>query len=508
MTVLLVAHGVTYDLCTGRRLFDRLDFSLPPGITGLVGVNGVGKSCLARILAGALQPTAGHVRRVGEVRLLAQRVHPGSVTVTQYLGDPVKSRAGLALLAGVDLKSPCNALSGGQWMRVRLARVFADQLLILDEPTNDLDSDARRIVMEFLRERHGATLLISHDRECLELCQQILELSNHGIERYDGGWSAYQAVRAAEGGRRHEALARARRDRDVQRMKETEAVQLRQRQLQHARSNAAHAGLPKISLGLRKRNAQATTGRKSRLATRMTEDAVQKAGAAFDALKIQPIMYAGITGTEPPAQKVVAEASGFNVFRGRWVYPQDLDFCWRGSQRVAIQGSNGSGKSTLLQAICGASQNTRGLLRRGELGSVFLDQHHSVLCDEHSVLQCVAEVCVREEGELRNALAQFLFRGDSVHQQVGTLSGGERLRLALARTFLQAGSPELMLLDEPTNNLDAMNVEFLEELIRGFRGALVIVSHDARFLQRCGVTQEYVLPVSASAPAVAASRSR
>lgn len=495
MPSVLVAHGVTYDLCTGRRLFDRLNLSLPSGVTGLVGANGIGKSCLARILAGELQPTSGYVQSTSEARLLPQREPPASTTVKKYLGMPLTSSAGLALLDGIGLESRCNALSGGQWMRVRLAKVFGDSLLILDEPTNDLDSEARAVVTRLLRARAGATLLISHDRETLEHCTQILELSNRGLESYSGGWSAYESARAAESTRRQDVLDRARRDRDLMRAKEREAEQNRSRRLQHARSSAARGGLPKLSLGMRKRNAQATSGRKKSLAIRMTEETVQSARTAFEALKIQPVMYAGIAGIEPPARKLVAEASGFNVFRGRWIYPKDLDFCWRGNQRVAIQGCNGSGKSSLLQLVRGVSYASRGQLRVGALTSVFLDQHHSDLCDELSVLQSVKDACTGEEGELRQVLARFLFRGDSVHQSVGTLSGGERLRLALARAFMRVGSPELMLLDEPTNNLDALNVEFLEELIRGFDGALVVISHDDKFLGKCGITREYRIPM-------------
>ena len=272
-----------------------------------------------------------------------------------------------------------------------------------------------------------------------------------------------------------------------------EQTERRSRQQGRAKTKAARGGMPKLIMGGRKRQAQATAGEKAQASASRAEDAGRAAREAFGALKLQPVMYAGITGHALPAQKLVAEASGFNIRHRDWVYPRDLEFSWRGNVRIAIHGSNGSGKSSLLQAMRGAPLSARGRLQRGDLVTVFLDQHHTGLRDELSVLGNVALRCSGSEGQLRDALAQFLFRGDSVHQVVGTLSGGERLRVAVAMAFLRAGSPQLMLLDEPTNNLDAENVEFLEEIVRGFRGAVVMVSHDQRFLQRCGVTGEFVV---------------
>ena len=495
MGALVVAHGVTCELSSGRVLFTRLNLALPAGITGLVGANGVGKTCLARMLAGELAPASGNVQRHCAVTLLPQREVAAACTVADYLaGHDVHSAAGDALLDGIAPDTPCNILSGGQWMRVRLARTLDAGFLILDEPTNDLDYVARATVADFLRRRAGGTLLISHDRECLQLCADILELSNRGLAACGGGWAEYLAARDAERQRLDEALESARRERDRVHTQSQQDAQRRSRQQGHARARAARGGMPKLLLGMRKRNAQATAGRFASAAIDKSAQAVRTAQTALAAIKLQPVMYAGITGRELPAQRLVAAAQGFNIRHRDWIYAQDLQFSWRGNLRLAIHGANGAGKSSLLRMLDGATQLTRGHLHRGELRRVFLDQHHAALRDELSVLQNIAQCCQGTEGELRNLLAQFLFRGDAVEQPVGNLSGGERLRAALAQAFLRAGSPELLLLDEPTNNLDAANVEYLEEVVRGFRGAVIAVSHDRGFLERCGVTEEYRLP--------------
>lgn len=495
MGPLVVAHDVTFDLCTGRRLFERLDFVLSPGIAGLVGANGVGKSTLAGLLAGVLAPSAGSVQRRCAVRLLPQREVPPPVSVADWLadGDP-PGRTADALLHGIDPAAQCNTLSGGQWMRVRLARTLDDAFLILDEPSNDLDDEARALLAGFLLERRGGALLVSHDRQLLELCNSILELTHRGLAVFGGGWQEYEAARNAERARMHDALLLARREREQVRATQRAQAAQRARQQGHARTKAARGGMPKLPLGARKRRAQQTSGRLAAGAMAKADDAVRTAAEAWQAMKLQPVMYAGITGRAMPPGRLVAAASSFNIRHHHWVYGRDLDFTWRGNVRIAIRGANGAGKSSLMQALSGAQLTTRGTLRIGGLASVRLDQHQSQLREDLSVLDNLARCSALPEQQLRNTLAQFLFRGDAVLQRVGTLSGGERLRAALACTFLQADSPELMLLDEPTNNLDAGNIAFLEDIVRAFQGAVLLVSHDQRFIERCGVTSEYELP--------------
>jgi ATPase subunit of ABC transporter with duplicated ATPase domains len=210
-------------------------------------------------------------------------------------------------------------------------------------------------------------------------------------------------------------------------------------------------------------------------------------------MKIDPVMYADLIGRGIPDQKLVAEALGFNICFQDWIYRDDLDFAWRGNVRIALKGANGSGKSTLIKALLGGVFETRGKLRCGNLVSIHLDQRCRYLEDHKSVFDNVRTVSSASESEIRNGLARFLFAKEAVFQRVGELSGGERMRAALARGLLSTQKPELMLLDEPTNNLDLSNVKFLEKIVSEFRGALVVISHDDNFLEHCGVTQELLI---------------
>ena len=354
MSALIVARGVSLEWANGRELFNGLSFSLHRSVTALVGPNGVGKSALARILAGELGSTTGIVQRHGSVKYLAQREVPTRDTVTAYLADEYEwSLVAERLLTGIDLERPCTALSGGQWMRVRLARALSSDYLLLDEPTNDLDREGCETLLEFLREHSNGVLLISHDRECLRSCEDVLELSNRGLARFGGGWDDYALAKEHERERLHAVLDAAKRERDT-----AHAHRIEQRTRQGKRNRrgaaaAARGGAPKILLGARKRAAQAATGRLEVETSQKSDAAVRAAHAAFSELKVDPVMYADVAGTPLPAQKLIAEGQQFNIRFADWLYACDLEFSWRGNVRLALEGPNGAGKSTLLKALAG-----------------------------------------------------------------------------------------------------------------------------------------------------------
>jgi ATPase subunit of ABC transporter with duplicated ATPase domains len=160
---------------------------------------------------------------------------------------------------------------------------------------------------------------------------------------------------------------------------------------------------------------------------------------------------------------------------------------------VALKGANGSGKSTLLKVILGERFETKGELRAGNLDTLYIDQRCSVLDDSLSIFDNIRQSATLTESEIRNGLAGFLFPGESVFQLTKDLSGGERLRATLAKGFLSHHKPELLVLDEPTNNLDLVNIEFLENLVAQFRGALLVISHDEAFLENCKIEDVYNL---------------
>lgn len=483
-------RGVSFEFPNGRKIFKNLTLSLGTGIYGLVGPNGIGKTCLAKLLTGELRPTQGDAQRSGTLCFFAQRQTPENISVNEFLGEDLEwSLLREQLLAGIDPAALCTTLSGGQWMRVRLARTLSDSFLILDEPTNDLDREGREALLRYLRGRDGGTLLISHDRECLSLCDEILELSQRGLARFGGGWEAYLDARNTEREGLNRALEVAKKERDRAHADRLEQIARQEKRNRRGAQEAESGSLPRILVGARKRRAQGTSGRIDVATLAQAEKAVQLAHEAFSDLKVDPVMYANLLGGEIPSQKLVAEARGFNICFHDWLYPRDLDFSWRGSVRVALKGKNGSGKSTLLKALLGGDFKTRGELRRGNLKTLYIDQACAQLDDNKTVFENMRESVQGDESTIRNGLAKFLFTKDAAFQKVQDLSGGERLRAALAKGFLGQEKPELLILDEPTNNLDLANIEFLETLVRQFRGALIVISHDEVFLENCGVRE-------------------
>lgn len=523
----LIAHDVSFELPNGRLLFQHLSLSLESRVTALVGPNGVGKTCFARILAGLGELSSGRVSgRVssrGRVAYFAQRSEAPVDSVAEFLGGDWS-----LLLEGIDLGARCCDLSGGQWMKVRLTHVLngdAD-FLILDEPTNDLDRSGREAVAEFLRAFSGGVLLISHDRELLSLCEDVVEFSNRGVARYGLGWGDYVAEKDRERAGLETALDSARRDRDAAARDRRVSVERQEKRTRQGARDGARGGLPKILIGARKRQAQKTSARVDVETLARSEAAVSSAYEAFAAVKVDPVMYAELVSANVASNALVAEARAFNVryradvdvdvevdvevdvngngnINGKremspWVFASDLDFSWRGPIRVAIRGPNGSGKSTLLRAMTDSAKpsqtgliETRGEFVRGSLPVLYVDQKCAILDDNESVLENVRGEL--SETELRNGLAKFLFTGDRVFQKVGSLSGGERLRAALAKGFLRSRPPGLLVLDEPTNNLDIANVEFLENLLREYTGAIVAVSHDEVFLENAGIDSRFEL---------------
>jgi len=494
MHTLLNVSNLSFEFPNGRQIFNNLSFSLYCRLTALVGPNGIGKTTLAQLLCGELEPTSGVIRRNQSLTFLPQRKEPFAISINEFLGfNYIWSALGERLLENLDREALCTNLSGGEWMRVRLAATLDNQFLILDEPTNDLDRTGRNLILTFLREREGGALLISHDRECLSLCEEVLELSNRGLTKYGGGWETYAEIRDLERKNLQNALELATQERDSAINKRNQQKERQEKRNRQGVEAGARGGMPKILLGARKRRAQVTTGKIDVTTLELTQEAAQKAFQAFKEVKIDPVMYADLIKSEIPSQKLVAEANEFNIRFNDWVYFENLNFVWRGNIRIALKGDNGSGKSTLLKAILGQEFETRGQLRTGNLTKLYIDQRCSILDDNKSIFENIRDSSNLDESEIRNSLAKFLFSKEIVFQKISDLSGGERLRAALAKGFLSVQKPELLVLDEPTNNLDLVNIEFLEKLVSEFCGAVIVISHDEVFLANCKVTEEIEL---------------
>ncbi|MFJ9061057.1 ABC-F family ATP-binding cassette domain-containing protein [Streptomyces sp. NPDC102409] len=505
----------------GTEVFDGLSLSVGRGRTGLVGTNGSGKSTLLRLLAGRLKPSAGSVTvgghlahlpqnltldtdlRVEDALGIAERrtalraIEAGDIAERHFetVGDDwdVEERALATLgslgLGDVGLDRTVGQLSGGETVLLRLAALLLERpdVLLLDEPTNNLDVFARRRLYEAVESwRSGVLVVVSHDRDLLERVDRIADLRAGEVSWYGGGWSAYEEALAT----RQEAAGRMVRaaESDVRRQKrelEEARVKVARRQ-RHNKKMDAERRAPRIVAGAHKRSSQEAAGRLRGLHEDRLQEARERLDTASEAIREDAEIRVRLPHTAVPAGRTVLSLHGL---RPRFGALRDGELHVQGPERVALIGRNGAGKTTLLRTLTGELAPTSGEARTF-VPLRFLPQRLDVLDDALGVAANVARMAPgTTDNEIRAQLARFLFKGARAEQPAGTLSGGERFRAALAATMLATPAPQLLMLDEPTNNLDLASVRQLTSALEAYEGALIIAGHDLAFLESVGITR-------------------
>lgn len=500
-SIQVTGRSLAYELPQGDLLFSNISFSWAFAKCALVGPNGVGKSTLAKILSGQLAVTTGDLLISAPVTYLEQLAEPPTMTTAEYLAELWESPTADPqiwgpLLADIPLEGSLTHLSGGQWTRVRIAHALIQPqgLLILDEPTNNLDRSARSLIVDFVRHYGGALLLISHDRELLNVVDGIWELSSQGLSVYGGNFAFYEEEKIKERAHLADKIERARKEKKKVEREHHEKLEAQEKRMRRGQKIADRGGLPRILVGGLKRRAQETHAKIHNNETKRSEQAQENLRHLVDQQKMESNLHPFMIDTSLPEGKLVLECQDFNLRYegGDYLWPEPLSFTLKGPGTWVLRGPNGVGKSSLLkyfmQQLQEDSIEVTGLCHRGSVASAYLDQHYTILDKEKTVFENVMETSRYDTVETRNFLARFQFMKESVLQKVDTLSGGERLKACLAKIFLMKPVPQLLILDEPTNNLDLDSLATLEEFLSSYGGALIVVSHDEVFLERIGVT--------------------
>ncbi|MEI3849474.1 MULTISPECIES: ABC-F family ATP-binding cassette domain-containing protein [unclassified Microbacterium] len=531
----VVLDRVSFTWPDGTTALDAVSGAFGAGRTGLVGRNGSGKSTLLRLIAGEETPTAGRITTGGDVAYLPQRLTLDThARVAELLGvaealdavraitsgdvDPahfdavgddwdVEARATASLAeAGLDpsfLDRTVGELSGGEAVLVAIAGIRARRapITLLDEPTNNLDRDARARLGDMVRSWRGALIVVSHDVALLELMDDTAELYAHTLSVFGGPYSAWRAWLDAE----QESAKQDERD-------AAQALRKEKRQRIEAETKLAHRSRTARKAELEKRVPKIVAhGRK--MAAQVSAGRLRGEVQAKEAEARQALDEAGRRIRDDATMKI--ELPDPLVSRTRRIATLgDGERSWivQGPERVALVGRNGVGKTTLLRRLVAsadarpaapedaedaaparaaeddaATPDLRAAWRAeahtDRIG--YLPQRIDGLDEHASVLANVAARAPEiPEKELRNRLARFLIRGGAVDRPVASLSGGERFRVALATVLLADPAPHLVVLDEPTNNLDLDTVDQVVEALRAYRGAVLVVSHDDVFLDR------------------------
>ena len=514
---MIIAKGLTVTV-GGRTLLEEADLALHPGDkVGLVGSNGAGKTTLLRILAGGRSAAVGTVARSGVIGYLSQETalpglegagitgldrimsaRPAGALQRQmeetrrrmalvaaaerdrlirrfarleaefeaadgYRADAEARRFAASLgIAAAELERPVVSLSGGQRRRVELARVLYAEtdVLLLDEPTNHLDLDAKAWLVGFIADYQGAFLVVSHDLPLLDSSiTSVLAVEDGHLEHFRGTYSHY----LEEGERRRKQRLRERRHQEEQ------IAQL------EANVRRFKGKTEKMA-----RRASAMETRAERIRDRLVEIRVSRRGVAVRFPQPEP------SGRIPLEVVGLAKAFGDNV-----VFV-DVDLTVERAERLLILGLNGAGKTTFLRILAGAETADLGEVKAGHRASIgYYAQEHEQIVPSASVLDHLRAMSVQPDQMLRGVLGHFLL-ADKVEQEAGTLSGGEKTKLALAQ--LVVGRHNVLLLDEPTNNLDPQAKQALLAALRSYGGTVILVSHDTEFVAELAPDRALLLP--------------
>lgn len=514
-----ILHQVTCHFATGDTLFGPLNLSLDSSLCGLVGRNGVGKTRLLRLLAGHDTPSGGHIERMVSVSYVAQlRDRASEMTLAELLGlesifaafarldrgegrsDDLERLDGFwdlpdrldtaFLAAGLGTFSPArpaSSLSGGERVKAQLCGAFLSgaDFLLLDEPTNHLDRPGREWLYQQLKQWRGGALIASHDRELLAVMPRILELTPATLRRYGGNYADYQQQRELEQQAARSALdhAVAERRRTRARMhKEHDACQRRSAQTLRTVDTLNIASFERVAWKGAAKERPGSLQRQHRQQNGALNNAVVQARERVE--EDSPVMFT-LPGNRIAPGKQVLELDAV-----RLAHTMLAPLSWRmdGPMRVALRGPNGCGKTTLLKTLLGLELPIAGRCRLS-VNAAYLDQHLTQLDLSLSVMKHLnLGDTPLEEGALRSQLAQLQLGADKVDLPLSALSGGERLKAALACVLWRRDATQLLLLDEPTNHLDLASTQAIEKALARFPGAMLVVSHDEAFLQALKLT--------------------
>jgi ATPase subunit of ABC transporter with duplicated ATPase domains len=528
---MLVLQNIGYSHPNKDLLFDNISLTVNrANKVALIGNNGVGKSTLLKIAAGVLPPAQGLVSADSQPYYVPQIFGQfNNLTVAQALQVEDKLRALHAILEGevseanlallnddwtveercqaalrhwelaeVSLTQPMATLSGGQKTKVFLAGIAIHQpaIVLLDEPSNHLDTAGRQLLYDFIRNSTGALLVVSHDRQLLNLLDSVQELSQHGISGYGGNYEFYAEQKQLESTALKQDLKS--KEKALRKAREVERESLERKQKLDARGkkNQDKAGLPTIVMNTMRNNAE-------RSSSRLKGIHAEKVGAISQELtelrKELPDTSRMKFGFDSPALhqgKVLVTAAAINHGYGRrLLWTQALTFQIKSGERIALKGLNGSGKTSLIKIILGEIEPQLGLVDRADNRAVYIDQDYSLLDNSLPVYEQAQQfnTGALQEHEVKIRLSRFLFGKDYWNKPGGTLSGGEKMRLMLCCLTISNQAPDIIVLDEPTNNLDLQNLEILTAALNEYQGTLIVVSHDEYFLQQISVERTIAL---------------
>ena len=526
----IIIKDLSYTHTDKEVLFSNLNLIINSGEkTARTGNDGCGKSTLMRILAGEASPGTGSVHCSGHLYYVPQ--HFGQYddrTVAQVLGIDHKLTALHAILNGdtaeehfarldndwnieertqavlhawhlngIFLLRPLEGLSGGEKTRLFLAGMELKEpdTLLLDEPTNHLDTAGRKRLYDFVHRTSATVLVISHDRTLLNLLPAICELSRNGLACYGGNYDFYKEQKEVHRNALQQQLEEKEKALRLARKTAREMEERKARQNTRGEKASIKKGIPRILLGGLKNHAENSSSKLSNVHAEKTDKIQQEITNLKGSLPQTNKLKTDFNASALHIGKILVTAQNINFHypdsnTNLWTVP--LSFQLRSGNRFCIKGDNGSGKTTLLKLITGELTPTGGTIERADFTYIYLDQEYSLIQNEYTVSEQAEAFNLRHlpEHETKTILNRYLFPQDVWNKPCSKLSGGEKMRLAFCCLMIADNTPDLFILDEPTNNLDIESIEIITATIRNYQGTVLAVSHDRDFLKETGIEQE------------------
>lgn len=522
-------------------LFSDLNFAISKGQKlGLVGNNGCGKSTLLQIIAGQLSPSSGVIVRPDDLYYIPQ--HFGqydSLTIAQALQIERKQQALHAILAGdvsnenftilnddwnieersiaaldlwglgqFTLSYPMNLLSGGEKTRVFLAGmdIHHPSVILMDEPTNHLDSSGRQRLYDWVEKYRSTLLVVSHDRTLLNLLPEICELEKHQINYYGGNYEFYKEQKTLMQEALQQRIEEKEKALGIARKVARETAERRDKQNVRGEKSNIRKGVPRIVLnalqGKSEKSTSKLTGVHQEKAEKLTNERNQLRGS----LSPTAALKTDFNSSSLHTGKILVTAKEINFsyhsnsinndiqensISKQQLWQAPVSFQLKSGDRLRIEGANGSGKTTLLKLITGQLQPQEGTLTRTDFSYVYLNQEYSIIDDRNSILEQAYAFNSRNlpEHEIKIILNRYLFPASEWDKSCRKLSGGEKMRLAFCCLMISNNTPDMFILDEPTNNLDIQSIEIITATIKNYAGTVIAISHDNYFIQEIGVEQ-------------------
>lgn len=519
-------------------LFQNINLTVNKGEqVSLVGNNGSGKSTLLRIIEGGLKPVSGEVVCSSQPYYVPQ--HFGQydqLTVMQALQVESKIKALQAIIAGdasvgnftvldddwnieerclaalsfwglqhIRLDQPMCTLSGGEKTKVFLSglQIHSPEIILMDEPTNHLDTGSRNKLYGFIESSRATMLIVSHDRTLLNLLPYTCELDRSTISLYGGNYEFYKEQKEQALAALQNQLSEKEKELRLAKKIAREALERKNKSSSRGEKSAVKKGIPRIMMGAMKEGAENSTVKLKNVHDDKMSAISSSIADIQTALPNMRQMKTDFNSPDLHIGKILVTAKDVNFGYGEnrlWQDPLNLQI--KSGDRIRFSGNNGAGKTTLLKLLLGELEPTEGTITRADFKYIYIDQEYSIVQPHLTVFEQLEQfnLFAKPEHELKMILSRFLFPVGTWDKSCSKLSGGEKMRLAICCLMVSNSTPDLFILDEPTNNLDIQSVNIITAAIKDYNGTVLLVSHDLYFVKEIKINR--VVELFSSSPVI------